>query len=917
MSGGHTFVGRAMELDLLRAELTRVQAGEPRLVLISGEAGIGKTRLVEQLLSEMPDAQALRSSGDEAEIDIPYGVTSELVRGHSRTASGFADTEGADTFPQPFAIGAGLLTLLSDLQDRGSVAIVIDDVHWADAPSLRAVTFAIRRLRADRVLALLTVRPEHAHRVPPGIDRLIEGGHGRRVDLSGLTVTELGELLRVQERAPLSHLQLDRLWAHTRGNPLWAATLLHELPAHQLSSGQQPLPAPVALTRSVRRRLDECSQDARALVAAAAVGGNLPLGVLGRLAELREPFDALDEAVQAELLERRGSPPALEVRFPHPLVATAAYNILETALRTALHRRAAGLAHDDATGIRHEVAASSGQDESLSARVTEHARRRRARGDLTTAGSAFVTAAKLSPQTGARDDLLLDAAETYLMGGEVGSAMQLFSEWPELPRGRRLDYVRGWEALATGRLDEARHLLAEAWDDAGDELSGAAAKLLAFIELQSGRGLHCASWAQRVLVSTDEWHRNLGAAMQAVGLFIAGRPADAYAALEWLPEAHGVPPEALDAAVGRANMRLWDGCYDQARQDYLTILSTSRASGNLLLGSTALGNLADVEYRTGHWDDALSYAERAVSVATDLEQILGYACVHAVATPVYARRGEWEPAQQHVSAAAAAAAMLGDAASTAYAGTAAAMLAHSRRDYPALLAAVEPMVQATSRDGVDEPGVFMWRELQIEALLRLGRVGEAESALKPFEEVAAHRGRQSAMGGAARARGLLEAERGNMRASCDALEQAVSHHRAAGLPFEEGLAHLAAGAVLRRSGARRAAVQHLRAASQVFVELRAAPFAEICGREQRGCGLKPIPRSGSRQPQLTPQEMSVAVLVVSGMSNREVAAELVLSVKTVEYHLGNTFTKLDIRSRTQLGRHLGGSNASPHEPADL
>jgi DNA-binding NarL/FixJ family response regulator len=171
------------------------------------------------------------------------------------------------------------------------------------------------------------------------------------------------------------------------------------------------------------------------------------------------------------------------------------------------------------------------------------------------------------------------------------------------------------------------------------------------------------------------------------------------------------------------------------------------------------------------------------------------------------------------------------------------------------------------------------------------------------------------MGSAARARGLLEAERGHIDAASEVFAAAVSHHRAVGMPFEEALAHLAAGEALRRAGARRNAVEHLKAASAAFVAVRALPFVDVCERELRGCGSRPAHHARGELPRLTPQERSVATLVATGMSNRDVAAELMLSVKTIEYHLANAFGKLGVRSRTELAHRLRSTEAGADEPA--
>jgi DNA-binding CsgD family transcriptional regulator len=894
-------VGRGEQLALLHTEAAQALSGEPRLVLVCGEAGIGKTRLVSRFLRELTGVRVLRSFGDEAEAETPYAVVNQLVRGQPLPSEEPITAGSGDklaTFPE---VGSRLLGLLGDLQGSEPVVLVVDDAQWADPLSVQTVLFAVRRLRADRVLVLLTQRAERDDHVLAGVDRLIGAGRGARLDLTGLTLAEMGELVRSSTGHALSVLQLRRLWEHTHGNPLWATALMQELPADRLAASGKELPPPAALALSVRQRLHDCAPQTRDLVTAAAVlGARASLGRVSRLAGVTDPFGALDEAVRADLLERHGSPPAIDVSFPHPLIAAAVYDAFETAPRALLHRRAAALEADEAGRIRHEVAASTGQDRALSARVADYAQRQRVRGAVAFAASAYVTAAQLSPERHTHDELVMDAAETYLMAGEVGAAVALLADHPDLLPGRRLDYVRGWEAFASGRLDEARTLLARAWNHADDNLGGSAAGVRSYLELLSGHGLDAAAWAERAARSaTEAWHRNISTGLAAMGSFVAGQPAKAEEALAWLPRGSDFPPDALNAAAVRANLRLFEGDTDQARADYLAILAASRSSGDFLLVTNTLGNLAEIAYRTGNWDEAVDYGSRAASVAADLDQTFVLACVHAVASPVHSRRGQWELAEHHVRAALEAARLLQDAASVAYAATSAAILAHSRRDFAGVLAAVEPMVQASTRDGIDEPGIFGWRDLQVEALVRLGRLDDAEAALAPFEQRSAERNRRSAMGCAARARGLLEAARHDSRAANAAFEAATAHLSAARMPFEEALAHLGAGAVQRRSGSRRSAARHLRAADEAFGILGAEPFLRWCEQELRGCGLTPARRSPTPLS-LTPQEMSVARLVASGKTNREVAAELMLSPKTVEYHLGNVYSKLGVHSRTQL-----------------
>ncbi len=191
-----------------------------------------------------------------------------------------------------------------------------------------------------------------------------------------------------------------------------------------------------------------------------------------------------------------------------------------------------------------------------------------------------------------------------------------------------------------------------------------------------------------------------------------------------------------------------------------------------------------------------------------------------------------------------------------------------------------------------------------EALVRMGRLTEAEAELAPFEELAAVRERHSAQAAAGRVRGLLEAAQGRNEQATTAFEEALEHARMVPMPFERALIQLFYGAFLRRSGQRKAAAAQLGAAHEVFDRLGARPYLEVGDRELAGCGQVRARRSAPEANQLTPYETAVARLVAEGLSNREVAGELVISVKTVEYHLSAIYRKLDLRSRGQLAVHM-------------
>jgi len=341
------FVGRRQELGALETELENVRAGRSRVVLVEGVAGIGKTALIERFLAPIDDLTVLRASGDESERDLPFGVLEQLFRraGERPALDGDHVTSGAQ-----------LLELLGSLDDEHPIAVVIDDAHWADAMSLRALLFVVRRLVADRVLIVIATRDALA--LPEGLVKAA-ASDGSQIVLHPFTLDELRALAEAGG-VHLTARAVHRLQAHAGGNPLHSRALLDELPADAWHR-QDNLPAPRSFAAIVRRRTAACSPGAAALLEGVAILG--PHGLLATAAELAdvdEPLDALEEAVSAGLLrvdETRGVPaPA----FAHPLIAAAVYDEIGPARRARLHARAAELAEDEAPRLRHLAAAAAG-----------------------------------------------------------------------------------------------------------------------------------------------------------------------------------------------------------------------------------------------------------------------------------------------------------------------------------------------------------------------------------------------------------------------------------------------------------------------------------------------------------------------------------------------------------------------------
>jgi ATP/maltotriose-dependent transcriptional regulator MalT len=315
--------------------------------------------------------------------------------------------------------------------------------------------------------------------------------------------------------------------------------------------------------------------------------------------------------------------------------------------------------------------------------------------------------------------------------------------------------------------------------------------------------------------------------------------------------------------------------------------------------------LARADYLAGDWDAAVLHAGRAVAINDESDSGFTQTMVRSIAALVPTARGEWAAAESVLGA-------LGTPRSADYersvlaAAISRAQLAEARGDAAGVLAALAPVPGFPFRDAVDEPGFWSWADLYAEALVATGRTAEAAAFLGPYEQRAEQRGRRSVIAQLARARGRVEAAAARPERAEAAFELALAAAREAAFPFERAKVELAAGQFLRRAGQRRRAVDLLEPAHRTFTGLGAGPWAERCATELAGSGLRPVARRDRHRAVLTSQELVVARLAATGRTNREIAGELVVSVKTVEYHLRNVFGKLGIARRRELAPRLTG-----------
>jgi len=376
------FVGREGELAFLRERLADATAGHPRTVLVQGPGGVGKSALLSAFSRTLEGTPPLLASGDEAETFLSFGVLLQLL--DSRVA----------TWSDPFAAGAHLLEYLDHRHGQAPTVFVVDDAHLADSSSMTALTFALRRLHADRAMAVFAVREEDVGRLPLGLLRLVESQNGR-LRLGGLTDSEVIDFGAGRGSGRITRRAAARLRGHTGGNPLYLGALIDELSTAELNANG-PLPAPQSYAQLVLGALASHSEEARRLAQAAAVlaDGSL-VDVAAAAAGLASPEAALKELTTAKVVTCQYADDGWRLRYSHPLLRAVVYDDLGAMERVRLHTESAKQLHGE-EALLHQVAAATGPDLAVADGLASCAEVNRDRGDLHRAAELFLKAARMS-----------------------------------------------------------------------------------------------------------------------------------------------------------------------------------------------------------------------------------------------------------------------------------------------------------------------------------------------------------------------------------------------------------------------------------------------------------------------------------------------------------------------------------------
>jgi DNA-binding CsgD family transcriptional regulator len=903
--------GRSSECAVLARLAAAVRAGESRALVLRGEAGVGKTALLDYLAMQASACRVARAAGVQSEMELAFAGLHQLCapmldhlehlpapqRDALRTAFGLS----SGPVPDRFLVALAVLGLLSDVAGERPLVCVIDDEQWLDRASAQALAFVARRLAAEPVGLVFAARV-------PG------------EDLAGLPELEIAGLRDADARAllgsvltgPLDARVRDRIVAETRGNPLALLELPRGRTPAELAGGfGLPGVRPLAgrIEEAFGRRIDALPADTRRLMQLAAADPvGEPLLVLRAARRLGIDAEAAAPAAEAGLLEF-----GARVRFRHPLVRSAAYRSASAQDRQDVHRALAEATDPQADPDRrawHRAQAAPGPDEEIAGELERSAGRAQARGGLAAAAAFLERAAMLTPEPARRAQRLFTAAGAKRDAGALDAALGLLVAVESGPldelRTAEVERLRGQIALDQRRVGDAAQLLLSAARrlDPLDVGLARETHLEALWEatMQAGHpdspGVREAAQAARAAPPAPEPPRAVDILLDAFALrmtqgHVAAAPAltRALKLVVALAEDSGEAGRWLRLAGGRVSQIIALELWDEESWHALAVSQAqfARDTGALVRLQFALNYLARSHLLAGE----LGMAARLVEEDRLIAEATGNPPVAQTAVLLAAWRGREQEAAETAPQESA------SSRPASFAAMSSAVLGNGLGHYEVAREAAD---RAFAR-GHLAFGPLVVPELA-EAAARTGDLKAVQAMHDYLTERAEVTPTDWLLGIHARVRALLAA--GPAAQSC--YQESIERLARTRVRPQLARGHLLYGEWLRREGRRGEAREQLRLAHEMLDEMGIEAFAERASRELLATGETARKRTAEAAVELTAQEAQVARLARDGLSNPQIAARLFISSRTVQYHLGKVFAKLDITSRSQLEQALPGSS---------
>ncbi|GAA2427425.1 LuxR family transcriptional regulator [Actinomadura vinacea] len=895
-----------------------------RALVIRGETGIGKSALLDWIVEEGPwssfrtppmrhdAALLLRATGYEAEGNIVFAGLSQLLWPVRDRLDNLPEPQGSalrgalGLTPPPngpsargrdrFTVGLAVLTLLADLAETGPVLCLVDDAQWLDPASTEALLFAARRLAAEGVVMLFAARDEGF--TAGGLDEL---------RLERLRPADAERVLARHQDVPPP--LRDRVVRESAGNPL--AVIEFGAARARGSAVTGPLPLADRVTSAFQDRIARLPEPTRRmLLIVAAEGRGDMANALAAAERLGVSLDDLDEAERARLVQITGR----SILFRHPLIGSAVYQGAPLTQRLEAHRALAAASHEPDCNALHRAAAATRPDEEIAAGLERAAERACDRTGYGTASRLFRQAADLTPAPAAQARRLGAAAAAALQAGAVGDAEDLVRAAERLTDDPaeydRLVRVRAAVEFERGDPRAAARMLADHVAHAPGGADGDHAALLRTAAAYAWMGGETSVLCQAAKLLPAPDRAVQGMARLVDGEYAAGLPLLAEVVAAARPAAAAAPAASRTSVDDHAHAvqvtlaALIIG--DDASALRLASAEAAHYRRHGLVGAlpSVLEALAQAQIAAGLHQDAEATVAEAMGLAraTGFERRAGR--LGLVLTRIAAIEGDEARLRELTGTAPGPSDAL---AAGALAAGALALLDLGLGRYDEALRRLEEIGRDPHRPTAD---VMLSAADQVEAAVRAGRPDSARPAadrLRAWAEA----GRQTwAHAVALRCQALLD---DTEEAARTAYERALElHERAAreagpgGRPFEKARTELLYGEWLRRARQRSEARVPLRSALEIFERLRAVPWTDRARAELRATGEGAGAGQGpGLLDRLTPQELQVVRLAADGVSSREIAAQLFLSPRTVEYHLYKAYPKLGVSSRRELSRLRG------------
>jgi DNA-binding CsgD family transcriptional regulator len=905
--GPQAFRGRANEREALDRLLENVRGGQSAVLVVRGEAGVGKTALLRFAARRASDFRLAQIAGVESEMELPFAGLHQLctpmlaqlgsLPEPQRHALSIALGLSSGDAPDRFLVGLAVLNLLSEVAAERPLLCLVDDGQWLDGASRQVLGFVARRVLAESVAIVFAVRESSDDRELVGLPELHLGGLDEEDARAVLATVIPG---RLDERVR------DRIVGETRGNPLALLELPRGLSAAQLAGGfglPDVLPLAGRIEESFLRRLAALPAETRLLLLVAAAEPVGDPALLWRAAgRLEVAGAALEPAERAGLLGV-----GAQVRFRHPLVRSAVYRSASDRERQSVHGALADVTDATLEPDRrawHRAQATRCPDEDVAAELEHSAGRAQARGGLAAAAAFLGKAAGLTADPARRAERTLAAAQVNVQAGAFDAALGLLAAaeagpLDELGRAR-MDLLRAEVAYSQDRGSDAPPLLLRA------------AKTLEPLDPGLARETYLDACGAAVFAGELA---SAGSLLDVSRVAIAGpsapdppRPSDllldGFALLftEGRTAAAPLLERAATAFAGNevsteevlrwgwlatmASAVMWD--YETALAVATREVQLARDSGALTVLAVAVNILGQVVALGGDFAKAASLVAEADAV----NEATGAHVMPYAALVLAAFRGQEAEAASLIEGTIKEAIAGGQGTAVQEAHWATAVVANAAGRYQDALEAAK-----LASDDTPELVVSAWALSElVEAATRSGETQVGAAALSRLAARTDNSDGGWGLGLEARSRALLSEGEAAERHYCEAIDRLG----AAGLRPDLARAHLIYGEWLRRENRRIDAREQLRIAHEMLVAMGADGFAERARRELQATGLKVRQRRDDMRDELTPQEEHIARLARDGRTNPEIGAQLFISPRTVEWHLGKVFTKLGISSRKGL-----------------